>query len=70
MNAEEVRRGLPHSAHLEVELGGHETLPIEAMQHAVTAFLRGHAIERIRLTTDRPRFPDIKAATAAGAARQ
>jgi len=27
MNAEEVRRGLPHSAHLEVELGGHETLP-------------------------------------------
>ena len=48
--AEEVRYGFGRGVHLVVENGGHETLPIAAVQEAVVDFFRGVDVGGRRLT--------------------
>jgi pimeloyl-ACP methyl ester carboxylesterase len=48
--AEEVRYGFGRGVHLVVENGGHETLPIAAVQEAVVDFFKGADVGGRRLT--------------------
>lgn len=68
--AEEVRWGLPNSAHLVVENGGHETLPSEEVQRVVVDFFKGLDVRGRVVTFERPRFLSVEEAKAQAAARR
>jgi hypothetical protein len=58
--AEEIRTGFPHSAHLIVENASHETLPLPDVQRVVVRFLAGMDTPSQRLTVPPPQFPTIE----------
>jgi pimeloyl-ACP methyl ester carboxylesterase len=60
--AEEVRYGFRHAAHLVVENGGHETLPLRGVQDAVVDFFRGTDLAGRRLTAELPTFMTVEEA--------
>ena len=62
--AEEVRWGLPNSAHLIVENGGHETLPSGEVQSVVVDFFKGQDVRGRVVAFDRPQFLSVEAAKA------
>ena len=62
--AEEVRWGLPNSAHLVVENGGHETLPSEEVQRVVVDFLKGLDVRGRVVAFEPPRFLSVEEAKA------
>ena len=61
-NAESVRRSFASSTHLIVENGGHELLPLDAVQRAVVDFFRGKSPETTRITLPAPRYLSIEEA--------
>lgn len=68
--AEEVRWGLPNSAHLIVENGGHETLPSEEVQRVVVDFFKGLDVRGRVVTFERPRFLSVEEAKAQATQRR
>jgi pimeloyl-ACP methyl ester carboxylesterase len=62
--AEEIRRGFPNSAHLLVDNGLHETLPIPEVQQLVVDFVAGRDVPTQRLVVKPPEFPSIEQAKA------
>jgi pimeloyl-ACP methyl ester carboxylesterase len=58
-NAASVRAGFPHSVHLLVENGGHETLPADAVQQAVVDFFLGRDVSGRRLVVPAPTFATL-----------
>ena len=62
--AEEIRLGFPNSAHLLVENGFHETLPIPDVQQLLVEFLAGGDVPTQRLVAPAPTFPSIEQAKA------
>ena len=55
-NAEEVRWGFPHSMHIIVENGFHETLPAREVQDVVVDFFSGQDVLGRRVALEPPRF--------------
>ena len=68
-NADQVRSGFPHAIAVEVENGGHETLPVPAVQAVVVAFFRGGPEPAPRIAAAPPRFASIAEAKQVRAAR-
>jgi pimeloyl-ACP methyl ester carboxylesterase len=64
--AEEIRVGFPNSAHLLVDNGFHETLPIPEVQQLVVAFVAGRDVPTQRLVVTPPTFPSIEQARTRG----
>jgi pimeloyl-ACP methyl ester carboxylesterase len=64
--AEEIRMGFPNSAHLLVDNGFHETLPIPEVQQLVVDFVAGRDVPTQRLVVKPPEFPSIEQAKARG----
>jgi pimeloyl-ACP methyl ester carboxylesterase len=64
--AEETRVGFPNSAHLVVENGFHETLPIPEVQQMIVEFLAGRDVPTQRLLATPPAFPSIAQAKSRG----
>jgi pimeloyl-ACP methyl ester carboxylesterase len=62
--AEEIRAGLPNSAHLIVDNALHETLPIPEVQDVVASFLAGRDTGSQRLVVPPPQFLTIDQAKA------
>jgi pimeloyl-ACP methyl ester carboxylesterase len=60
--AEEVRYGFSHGVHLVVANGGHETLPLPAVQDAVVDFFRGADVGGRSLTSGPIAFLTIEEA--------
>lgn len=60
--AEEIRVGFPHSAHVIVDNAFHETLTIPEVQQVVAEFLSGGDVSSQRLVAAPPHFPTIEQA--------
>ena len=63
-NAATVSFGFPNSAHLVVRYGGHETLPIPAVQDVVRDFFAGQDVRGRMLAAGRPRYLTVAEAKA------
>jgi pimeloyl-ACP methyl ester carboxylesterase len=68
--AEEVRWGLPNSAHLIVENGGHETLPSGEVQAVVVDFFKGQDVRGRVVAFERPRFLSVEEAKTQASTRR
>jgi len=56
MKAERMRWGFPHSTHIVIENGFHETLPAENVQAIVVDFLKGEDVGERHITFQAPHF--------------
>ena len=60
--AEEVRRGFSHTAHLIVENADHESLPATEVQSVVVDFFKGQDVSRRTVSLSLPRFVSVEEA--------
>jgi pimeloyl-ACP methyl ester carboxylesterase len=60
--AEEVRAGFPNGTHVLVENGGHETLPLDAVQRLVVEFFRTGEVSSEPISLPPRRYPTIEEA--------
>jgi pimeloyl-ACP methyl ester carboxylesterase len=59
--AEEIRKGFPHSQHVVIENGGHETIPAPEVQAVIAEFFKTRSVSKTKLSFQPPQFASVEA---------